>query len=291
MDKRIFYKKLFLSLSFFLSLLGNAQKKITVKASVDKNKVHIGEQMHLELEANFPAGVAIHFFSIDSISHFLILNKAKVDSSRSDKIITLKQSFLLTSFDSGHWVIPSFYLAKKVKTDSLPVDVVFSDFDSSKPYHDIKEIMEVNPERENEWGWYVAAGAAILLVLLVVLFNKRKKTEEIAEEKIDPFKEAMNELKDLEKEKISHYEFYTRLVNVFRLYIFRKKGIHSLQKTTDDLIDQLYNINLNKEQFEKLSQSLRLSDAVKFAKYIPEQSEDKMVFENIKKSIHDIEHI
>jgi hypothetical protein len=63
----------------------------------------------------------------------------------------------------------------------------------------------------------------------------------------------------------------------------------SLQKTTADLILQLRDLHFSKEQFDKLSQALRLSDFVKFAKYVPTKDDDRNCFEEIKNSIMTIE--
>ena len=48
---------------------------------------------------------------------------------------------------------------------------------------------------------------------------------------------------------------------------------------------------MSKERSDQLSQALRLSDFVKFAKYIPAPEDDKMVLDTIKKSIQEIEQI
>ena len=101
----------------------------------------------------------------------------------------------------------------------------------------------------------------------------------------------MNQLEKLQKEKPEQKQYYSRLVDIFRVYIFKKKEIHSLQKTTDDLVLQLKGIPVDKEQFEKLSQALRLSDFVKFAKYVPSAEDDKAIFETIKNSITSIERL
>ena len=55
------------------------------------------------------------------------------------------------------------------------------------------------------------------------------------------------------------------------------------------MVLQLRNLDMGKEQFDKLAQSLRLSDFVKFAKYIPTSEDDKSAFEEIKKAIITIE--
>ncbi|MEI9911286.1 MAG: hypothetical protein WDO71_17460 [Bacteroidota bacterium] len=54
---------------------------------------------------------------------------------------------------------------------------------------------------------------------------------------------------------------------------------------------QLKGMPVTKEQFEKLSQALRLSDFVKFAKYVPSPDDDKNYYETIKDSIISIEKI
>lgn len=291
MKKHFFYRSIFINIFLFALLLSHAQNRITVKVSVDKNRILLGEHFELTLQVTSPLKETAHFWSVDNIPHFEIVSKEKIDTSNADKTITLKQIIQLTSFDSGHWFIPSFYLEKRIRTDSIPVDVVFSDFDSKQPYHDIKDIIEVNSKEKNTWWLYLVLGGVVLLAGVIILLRRKKKTVVSMAEVVDPFKEAMLQLEKLQKEDLSAHKFYTKLVNIFRLYIFRRKGIHSLQQTTDDLIIQLRNINMNKEQFEKLFEALRLSDAVKFAKYIPGQEDNRIVFETVKKTIQAIEQL
>ena len=85
--------------------------------------------------------------------------------------------------------------------------------------------------------------------------------------------------------------FYTRLVDIFRVYISRRKGIASLQKTTDDLVVQLRSLKLPAEEFNRLAQALRMSDFVKFAKFEPGQSDKNDSFKTIKEFIDDIEKV
>jgi hypothetical protein len=105
----------------------------------------------------------------------------------------------------------------------------------------------------------------------------------------NPFQEAIQQLEQLQRDKPDVKQYHSKLTDIFRLYIFRKKGILSLQKTTDDLVLQLKNLNLDKQQFDKLSQSLRLSDFVKFAKYLPSEDDNRNCYEETKKAIVTIE--
>ena len=130
-----------------------------------------------------------------------------------------------------------------------------------------------------------------MLGLILLYLQRKKKPQPVIVPKavISPYEEAMKQLEQLQSDKPGAKQYHSKLTDIFRLYIFRKKGILSLQKTTDDLIIQLKSLILTKEQFDKLSQSLRLSDFVKFAKYISTNEDDKLAFEEIKNAIITIE--
>jgi hypothetical protein len=286
----IFSRIIFLSFGLLAFRAGFAQGGATISASVDKNRILIGEPLQLTIEARLLPGAMISFVQVDSIRHFELLEKPRVDTMHSEDGITIKSIYKLTSFDSGHWVIPSFSLSKSVRTDTIPVDIVFAEFDPNQPYHDIKDILEVKPAKKKQWWWYIAGGALLLVLLLTWLLRRKKPVRMIKPAVVvDPFEEAMKRLAQLQKEKPDPKNYYSTLTDIFRLYIFRKKGILSLQKTTGDLVVRLRDLGLEKEQFNKLSQSLQLADFVKFAKYIPTPEDDKQAFENIGRSIEVIE--
>jgi hypothetical protein len=177
-------------------------------------------------------------------------------------------------------------------TDSIAVDVGFSTFDPNQDYHDIKDVIDVQvkEKKKETWYWYVAASA--LLIAAIIYFLTRKKSKPAARIPfVDPYKEAKQELEKLRKENLSSKAFYTRLVDIFRLYISRRKGIASLQKTTDDLVVQIRSLKLPTEEFNQLAQSLRMSDYVKFAKFEPTENDKASSFKTIKDFIDNIEKV
>jgi hypothetical protein len=288
----IFYRISVVAVLLFCVFTLQAQNKVTVHASVDKNKILIGEQVKLTLEASIPDNAPIHFFSTDTLAHFELLDKSKIDTSNISGGTLLKQFFTITSFDSGHWVIPPFVLDEKNSTDSTPMDVVFTNpFDSSQAYHDIKDIIPVNPaKKDKSWYWFAGVGL-FFIILLIYLITKRKKPVPVVKQAapFDTFKEAMNKLKELSKANLPSGEFHTQLTDIFRQYVYHKKGIQSLQKTTGDLVVQLKSEGLPSEQYQLLSQALQLSDFVKFAKYDSTAKENEIVLGIIKNSIEQIE--
>ena len=69
--------------------------------------------------------------------------------------------------------------------------------------------------------------------------------------------------------------YYTKLIQIFREYLHKRKNIQSFSKTTDDLGLQMKNLELDPEQYTSLLQVLRMSDLVKYAKF-QSASEDKV---------------
>jgi hypothetical protein len=267
-------------LFLLIALAGKTQSTTTVRASVDKTNILIGEQINFVIEANIPENEPIGFFSPDSIAHFEFIQKGKIDTANTNKGTILKQLFRITSFDSGQWVIPSYTLpqSSNLKTDSIVITVGYLPMDSTRDYNDIKEIIEVNVARKQDWTWYYAGGGILLLLLIIYLLSKKKKKAAVesaaaAEQVTDPYILALEQLDKLQKDSQAA----------------KRKNIHSLQQTTDDLVTQLRDIRLEKEQYNQLSQSLRLSDFVKFAKYIPTEADNKNAFDTVKNAIQSIE--
>ena len=295
MTKKILHKAILVIIAVMLLEPVLAQEKTVVKATADRTQILIGEPIKLSLEADIPENEPIRFFQLDSLPHFEFLAREKIDTSNTGSGTVLRQVLIITSFDSGHWVIPALPLSTEVSTDSIPVDIGFSPFDPQQPYHDIKEIIEVNPEEEkkqDDWWWYVAAGALGLLLILYFVFRKKKKpVVAVVAPPVDPYVEAMDNLEKLSKERAGSKEYYSALVDIFRVYVAKRKGIQSLQNTSEDLLRQLKVIDLDKTRFDSLDKALQLSDFVKFAKYVTTPEDDRQVFTVIKETIQSIEQV
>jgi len=291
MNKMVFKNSIALYCSVFFLSAATAQEKPVAGASLEKNRILLGEQVRLTIGVSRPAGQPGGFFRVDSIPHFEILEKS-FDTVSTGTLVTIQGVYTITSFDSGHHVIPSFVLEKNIRTDTIGVDVVYSDFDATRDYHDIKDILEVEAAGKKT-GWYYAAGGLLLLLLLLWYLLRRKKPAEQKTAAVlpDPYGEAIRRLGLLEKEKPGARQYHTRLAEIFRTYVAGKKSIRSLQETTGDLVIQLKNLELDREQFDRLSQALRLGDFVKFAKYTPPDEDNRVAFESIRTSIEAIENM
>lgn len=271
-----------------------AQNKTVVRASVDRSQIVIGERIQLKLEADIPENQPIRFFQLDSIPHFEIINPGKIDTANAGRGTSLSQTIYITSFDSGHWVLPPLPLGfdETIMTDSIPVDVGFSPFDPQQPYHDVKDVMEVKPveeEKQSKLWWFIGGGVLLAIILFFVLRKPKKPVAKPVAAPIDPYKQALEQLEKLRKEKLTSKAYYSGMTDVFRTYVEKRKGIHSLQQTTGDLVQQLKSIGIEPSLYKELAETLQLSDFVKFAKYETTNADDTRALDTIKKTIEHIE--
>jgi hypothetical protein len=304
--KRILF---FIGFVFVLSVQFTSAQSPSLKTAVDKRQILIGEQLQYSVEASFPANAYnIGWFNVpDSFSHFEVVNRGKIDSIESNGILTCRQTLTLTSFDSGINTIPALAInfdpladdsTIHLFTDSIPINVSFSPLDSTQTFHDIKSIIEV----KDEVPWWIWAGTAALIILLVVLvvylvkyFKRRKKPASVFNSKLSPFDEAMQSLDALQKEQLLYKgdvkQFHTRLIDIFKRYLSRKMQKNIFNLTSSDILLLLNDTLLSKADTFLIAGSLRMTDAVKFAKYFPPTSESESALINTKKVIEQIDNL
>ncbi len=292
MNRKDLYTITLVLTSCFFSFVVTAQTGTVVKATADRSRILIGEPVTIVLEADIPENEPIRFFFLDSIPHFEFLQKGKIDTTNTGEGTRLKQLIQLTSFDSGSWVVPPFVLRENIQTDSIAIEVGFTPFDPEQPYHDIKDIIPVQEEEaeKQDWWYYLGGALVLLVILLYFLFRKKKQAPAITvKETIDPYRQAMESLAEVQRQRPDTKTYYAAIVDIFRTYIGATKSINSLQKTTDDLVLQLKAVGLPRDNFDALSKILRLSDYVKFAKYQPAAADDEQLFIVIKATIELLE--
>lgn len=282
-------------LFFFLAMISILDAQVYVKASVDKNKLVIGEPITLTLQAYIPLGEQVTWFVLDTIPHFEFLKKPVTDTMESIEGKKITQVMTLTSFDSGQWEIPQLelkVLKQSYYTDTLLIDVGFTPFDREADYRDIKDIMDVVNPNTKYIPWIIGSAILFSLGVVVYLLRRRKPATVIEDKqiiKLTPFEEAMQALAALRKKGLPQNGqvkwYYTELNDILRVFVSRKLNIASMERTNEELILQLRQLNLSRDSFTQLAQALRMSDYVKFAKYLPGASENEQNYEIIQSAI------
>jgi len=272
------------------------QSQVLAKASVDRDRILIGEPVKLTLDVRAALGQDITWFTLDSFPHFEFLDRGKTDTTSDVDGKEFTQVLTITSFDSGRWQIPSLVLMagnKKYSTDTINIDVAYSSFNPLEDYHDIKDITEVaQPKWLKYIPWLIGLGTLLAVGLLVYLFTRKRKTvptERVAVSKLSPYEEAAQALQELQKKGWARDEqvkgYYSSLNDILRVFILRKLNMSTMEKTNEELISQLGRLSIDRVVFRQLSDALRIADFVKFARYQPEPSDNEKNFTVIKSAI------
>ena len=161
------------------------------------------------------------------------------------------------------------------------------------PWEKIIEIKEGSPKQKQGTNTRFLVFALVILLLFLLFFPKAKKKDHsifVSDE--GAFKNALKKLEKLRtSESADPKLFYTELVQIFREYLQRRKNIQSFSKTTADLAIQMQKLEMERDQYGKLLQTMRLADLVKFARFQTASSENENAINTIKQSIINIENL
>ena len=297
-------KRIFFFIGLITTITVGAQVP-SFKTSIDRSTILIGQQFHLKLEVSIPHNTfTLQSLSIpDSIPHFEILGKGKSDSVPGDAVTYFSQILNITSFDSGTFVLPAFKInfvsLDKGKvfsglTDTFRVNVGYSKIDSVMPFHDIHTVINVKDQWEL-WQW-LALMDAILLLIAIILFIirllKKKKKIEVFASSLTPYDEAIKGLSELQSQRLlengNTKQFHTTLVDIFKRFLSRKVGKDITSLTSNETLVLLQQQNISKEEISRAANTLRMSDAVKFAKYNPSINDSNVALSETKETIETI---
>ena len=302
-------KRFLLFIVFGLSIQFAFSQPPSLKTAVDKRQILIGQQLKYNVQATFPLNAyRVTWFDVpDSFNHFEVVIRGKIDTIEKNGMTTYRQTLVLTSFDSGINILPSLQVnfgslatdsAINLFTDSIPINVSFSPLDSTKTFHDIKTIIEV----KEDIPWLLIAGGIALLILLIVgiiylikYLRRRKKEEPLFNSKLSPLEEAMKSIEQLQKDQLLYNgetkQFHVKLIDIFKRYISRKMQRNILHLTSSDVLVLLNDTLLSKVDTSLIAVSLRMADAVKFAKFYPHKEESESSLLNTKKVIEQIDKL
>ena len=278
-----------------------------MQTSVDKKKILIGERIYYNIQFTFPdKAFAIEFNVPDSMPHFEVMGKRVVDTVVDNKYV-VRQQLVITSWDSGKWVIPSFPIKIRnvnnntnvynVSSPIVTIEVGHAPADSTDVLRDIKPILPVREAETKWWYWALAALALLIIIYLIYRYfkNKPAKAPPVFDSTLTPYEEAMKAIKELESldlyNKAQIKQYHSGLSEIFKKYLSRKKQVSVMQNTTGEILQVLREDKLSSDLLSEIANSLRSADAVKFAKYEPVPDQSSRVLHSVRSAIDTIENI
>lgn len=290
--------KYILTLFLFACLFSTYAQE--VKVEVDTTNIRIGEQLKYQISVNDTANVIIP--KLENLQGLEIVEDIPTDTVENN----LYKKYVLTSFDSGAYYIPSqqvFIRNRAFITDSILVNVATVAVDTTKqkmfPIKSLQSEPYVFDDFKPYLIWVILG---LLLIAGIIYYLKTRKKKEALEPEYVPtvpaLQEALAKLKELDEKllwqnnKIKQY--YTELTDILQNYLGRDVEIPTLELTSSEIIELVETQNnsrklgIEKETLKNLNVLFKHADLVKFAKSKPISHEiegDRKLAEKIMNSI------
>jgi len=286
-------KKIVLLIVLFFSFGTTVfSQNVSISAKLDSLQIKIGQQTKIRLQVLLNSGQRVQFptFKDTIVNNVFLVEVAKLDTQKLDNNkLQISEAYTITSFDSALYYLPPMvvkvdnqnYMTKPLalKVLTVPVDTIHPDH-----FYGEKPVMKA-PFVWGDWiGMIIITFLTILLILALVYFIIRLRDNKPiirrikVEPKLTPQQAAMKEIEEIKEEKLSlkkenPKEYYTRLTEAIRKYIFNRFGFNAMEMTSQEIIDKLMELN-DKNALADLSKLFRTADLVKFAKHAPELNEN-----------------
>lgn len=300
--------------SLLLSVSLKAQRA-SVHATIQPTEIIIGEQALINLKVITPKDKTISFpiYDEDIVPGIEVIAMLPPDTVVESDVMTINFKYLVTSFDSTLYHIPFIPISDGVDTiysNSFGLKVTSPELSDSTlrwlnklnrgetdsidfnqlQLYDIKPIQKA-PFVLSDYLWIlwlllgVALGVALIGLLLYLIFKKKKKGYIFKPPIILPAHvKALEELDRLKAEKIwqqrREKEYYTKLTDILRHYIFDLEGINAMEMTSGEILNEIRKLSDIDSVYENLKQILSTADLVKFAKYRPYSDENDLSMVN-----------
>lgn len=272
-------KKLIVYILFFVGFAGYSQEN-PVSIQIDTTYIRIGEQIQLKISVNETTNVVFPTLKLDSLRKVEVVEVLPTDTLKN----RLEKKYLLTSFDSGVYVIPQQIVLvnnKRFFTDSLMVNVATIKVDTTKQKMFPIKAIQREPKTFDDYKhlfWWLIPIFVLLAIILYFIFRK-KKEKEVPKVYVAPIQEALQRLKELDEKHLLEQNkikiYYSELTDIVRTYIEKDISIPALESTTNELIETIKDFNessklgISKETIQQLKEVLQSADLVKFAKSSP----------------------
>jgi len=287
-------------LIFSVGLAGNwvVGQNFSVETKIDTNKIVIGDQISLTYSILKAKNTRLQLPILNQklIDGIEIVGQPKIDST--DKPGSLEQILLkytITSFDTGMYYIPPqpFVILSSGLPDTIRSKASFLEvggvvIDTTHTIRDIKALEKV-PVTVREIVPYLLIIVALALITIVLVYYFKRKKKEVFKvvpaRPLEPaYITALRELDKINSQKLWQQkqvkEYYTRITYVIRWYISMRFAILALEMTSDEILDHLRAMNLDRVNFLNLENLLNLADIVKFAKGEPGPDDNVIHLDN-----------
>lgn len=269
--------------------------------SVDRTEIRIGDQVKATIRTDLSGGrewINADAVWPDSIKGIEVVNGPVWDRTRPE---ATSATWSVAFFDTGWVRIPALPIVitqngqnDTAYTNDIPVKVVPVEPDSTG-LAEIKEIY-LEPFSIAYYKRYIPhLLVAILLIIGLIMWWRKRKTGkgavEVTPVPLPPHEWAVKALDELEAKRLWQSgevkEHYTNLTGILREYLERRFGIHAMEQTSDEILEQLRLQKLSQSLLADTEELLSVADLIKFAKADPGMDIHAVTIGRVRAFVHE----
>lgn len=275
--------------------LCRAQDDGALRSRISRDSILIGDQVEWTLDFQLAPGEAVSISKpgAEPVPGVEALGEMALDTLSDKKgTLSLRGRIILTSFDSGSYVLPPLYVlmaradgsidtleytGPRLAVNTIPIDTA-----TFQP-HDIKGQIRYPVTFREVIPW---VGLALLVAalgwLLVRWIRLRRQNRDFFGKPVVKDPPHIVALRSLEKTRAQKLwqagkqkQFYTQVTDALRQYIADRFDVAALEQTSAEMFRDLQDKDIEPELKEKLKDLFTTADFVKFAKHTASDQENE----------------
>ncbi len=275
--------------------LCRAQDDGALRSRISRDSILIGDQVEWTLDFQLAPGEAVSISKpgAEPVPGVEALGEMALDTLSDKKgTLSLRGRIILTSFDSGSYVLPPLYVlmaradgsidtleytGPRLAVNTIPIDTA-----TFQP-HDIKGQIRYPLTFREVVPWVgLALLVAALVWLLVRWIRLRRQNRDFFGKPVVKDPPHIVALRSLEKTRAQKLwqagkqkQFYTQVTDALRQYIADRFDVAALEQTSAEMFRDLQDKDIEPELKEKLKDLFTTADFVKFAKHTASDQENE----------------
>lgn len=309
MSRKLHIISIFCAIAMIISNEHCFAQNIYANGNIDRDSIFAGQPFNYKIDIKMPKDYVIEWTTTkDTLNKSIeVIKRSEITNtpiSNGDMIFS--QTLTLTSFDTGYVEIPPIGIKYSKSIDDTTKNNCFTEYmyiyvepisiDTTMAYRPIK--MPIKQGITFIEASTFAGGVIILagLILLAIYLIKRSKNKDIIDKKkyipeipaIVTARERLSQLKEANLwQSGKSKEYYTDLTDIAREYLEGQFNIDAIEMTSDEILEEVKKLQIDKLILSKLEHTLTTADLVKFAKANPSPTENETAFCDINSFVEE----
>lgn len=277
-------KRFFCGVFYLSSMLLFSTTQVSISSST--NSATIGDKIELKILVKTSLSVDNINTEIENPKFEIISQKEYPFRQHKDSIV-FEKSIIITFFKIGDFEIGPFSVELKNKarivetktTNTIPIKIQSVLSKNDKDIKELKNLIEIggNPFYILKYAIIILISLFIIIAIIFFIKKRGQKIKSIQMPWLSPLEEFETKLRELKEKKMFEKgkikEFFIQLTMIIKIFLNREYLFNAEDFTTHETLDYLFKKEKEILILDNTEFILKKSDLVKFAKFIPNQSE------------------